>query len=346
MTGRALWLFVVLLALAVGTAASAGAAARRWSPQRCGRVATGGRAPAWLPGGKRIAYLGPAAHPVSVVVADVTGPAHRCAVASVPPGDTLEEVGWGADGRIVYADTNYTLFSLDRKSGKTREIGTELGVVGNGESVFSLSRNRREVAFTANCRCAVQQGTRVGVTSVTGGRVWWLSRPWPGRAEAPSFSPDENRVAFEIPSGIAVEPTHRGRIKTFPIAGRCLSTAWSPNGRWIACLSPGGGAYSTLDLINTGTGRTRALASSVVDFSWAPNSKELAIQGPNAVIGTTSLSGKTRLFALKGLRAGVGLPAWSPVGRSIAFPAISTTNEQDSRIYLIHPDGRHLRRIA
>jgi Tol biopolymer transport system component len=345
MTGRALWLLVVLLSLAVG-AGSAGAAARLRSSQRCGQVAPGGQAPIWLPGGKRIAYLGPAAYPVRVVVADVSGAAHRCAVASVPRGDTLQEVGWGADRRVVYADTNYTLFSLDRKSGKTREIGTELGVVGNGEPVFSLSRNRREVAFTANCRCALQQGTRIGVSSVTGGRVWWLSRAWPGRAEDPSFSPDGNRVAFETPSGIAVEPTHGGPVKTFPLSGRCLSTAWSPNRRWIACLSPGGGAYSRLDLIDTGTGRTRALASSVVDFSWAPNSRELAIQGPNAVIGTTSLSGKTQLFALRGLRPGAGLPAWSPAGHSIAFSAISTTHEQDSRIYLMNLDGRHLRRIA
>jgi hypothetical protein len=159
----------------------------------------------------------------------------------------LEEVGWGAADRIVYADTNYTLFSLDRKTGKTREIGNELGAVGNGESVFSLSGNRRELAFTANCRCAVQKGTRVGVTSVTGGRVWWLSRGWPGRAEDPSFSPDGTRVAFETPSGIAVEPTHGGRIKMFPLAALCGRTAWSPNGRWIACVR----AYSTLDLIHT-----------------------------------------------------------------------------------------------
>jgi len=309
-------------------------------------VARGGQAPVWLPGGRRIAYLGPAAYPVRVAVVGVSG-AHRCAVASVPPGDTLEQVGWGADGRVVYADTNYTLFSLNRSTGKAREIGDEPGVVGNGEPVFSLSQDRRQVAFTANCRCTVEEGTRVGVVSVVGGHVWWLSRRWPGRAEDPSFSPDGRKVAFETPSGIAVEPAHAGRITIFSIGGRCLSTAWSPNGRWIACLSPGGGTYSELDVINTATGKTRKLARSIVSFSWSPNSKALAIQGPPAgVIGTVSLSGAERLFPITRLRTGVAPPSWSPDAGSIAFSAISTNNELDSRIYLIQPNGHHLRRIA
>jgi Tol biopolymer transport system component len=256
------------------------------------------------------------------------------------------QVGWGADGRVVYADTNYTLFSLDRRTGKARTIGDELGVVGNGEPVFSLSDDRRQVAFTANCRCGVKEGTRVGVTLVAGGRVWWLSGRWPGLAEDPSFSPSGRSVAFETPSGIAIEPARGGRIRILGAAGLCRSTAWSPSAHWIACLSPGGGAYSTLDLIDASTGRTHALAHSVVSFSWSPESNALAFQGPNAVIGTVTLSGQTRDFPLRGLRLATDPPEWSSNGRSIAFSAISTKNEHDIRIYLIAPNGHNLRRIA
>ena len=335
------------LALVLGVAWVGAAAAGSSAVAGCRQVASGGYAPTWIPGGK-IAYAGPGSFANRVVVTGVDGQAPRCAVASLSRSDTLQEVRWGPGGRLVYADTDFTLFSRDPRSSRVHTLRHDLGNVGNGESIFSLSPNGREIAFTADCRCSVELGTRVGVMSELGGRVTWLSGAWPGEAEDPSWSRLGREVAFSIPSGIAVVPVaHGGRPVLFRLPARCLSTSWSPNGRWIACLSPGGGIDSTLEIVDTSGGRTRSVLGRFSSFCWSPSSKMMAVQGPGAVIDTVSVTGGSARVALpNGLRPGADPPAWSPDGRWIAFSAIGTANDLDRRVYVIRPDGRDLRRVG
>src|SRR5581483_4276220 len=161
-------LILVVLALGVGgvrTTSGHGSTSQSY---------TGGYGPVWSPDGTQIAYIGPEpnllAHPPTdgwnhVLVVSVTGGGAPKVVATAPrcrepAGATscqppVDEVRWARDGRMFY-ETESTLWST---AGHSAE---RLGVIGSGgEDPFVVSDDGREVAFTAPCRCSVEQGTEV-----------------------------------------------------------------------------------------------------------------------------------------------------------------------------------------
>jgi Tol biopolymer transport system component len=349
--------------LVASLAATAVAAVGGAAPARAATTFAGGVGPAWSPDGTQLAYIAPARTTnasgnlgldhVVVVSADGSGAPHT--VVTAPRDRTLDEVRWGAGGRFVYGDSNYTLWSDTGTNGEAARRIATLGVTsGVGES-FALSRDGREVAFTAPCACGVAQGTTVGVVSVPGGRPRVLVHAKNVLAEYPSFSPDGRQVIFTrirvggrapgypANSTLVVETLATRAQRDTHVFGQWA--AFSPNGRWLAFFGTRG-----LEVMPAAGGRPRTVlpfhyVDGTATFSWSPGSQTLAYVTSTRV-GTTDLSGRVATFAIPGLRPHLDSPEWSPDGKTIAFSAIEKGADLDLRVYLIGDDGAGLRRIA
>jgi Tol biopolymer transport system component len=359
MRGLLLIASVAATALAVGVTASGGVIPTRSTA--AGAAFAGGEGAVWSPDGTQIAYIAPTRTANEsgnlgldhVVVVNADGSGAPRAVVKAPRDQILDEVRWGVGGHFIYNDSNYTLWT--GTSGTAAKRITTLALTsGVGES-FALSRDGREVAFTAPCNCAIPQGDTVGIVPVLGGKPRILVRETNVLAEYPSFSPDGKRVVFtrtlvgssapKYPANTAlvVETLGTGAQRVIQTFGQWA--AFSPDGRRIAFFGTRG-----LEVIPSSGGTPRTVlpfryADGTASFSWSPNSQTLAYV-TSTKVGTVDLSGHAATFAIPGLRPNLNTPQWSPDGTSIAFSAIKKGADLDLRVYLIDDDGAGLRRIA
>jgi hypothetical protein len=328
------------LLLAALPLASAAAHPRRTTVQ-------GGFGPVWSPDGTRIAYIADPLIPrhVEVVRADGTGPART--IATAPRQQGLVEVRWAANGRLVYEDDNYTLWSAWPGATPVR-----LAFAGSLDQAFSLSADGRRVAITAPCACEIRQGTGVSVVAARGGAVLHVRRAAQEADFDPAFAPDGRRLVF---SRIMVEPhaqhpVHETLVEEGVRGGwqRSLRVigdhaAFSQDGRWLGFFAPAG-----LEAMRATGGRPRLLRRALhpgdeSSFAWSHDSSSL-VYVIRRTIGTVSLAGRRTTFAIPGLRPSGDTPQWSPDDSSIAFTA--GTGSPDERVYVIGADGSALRRIA
>jgi Tol biopolymer transport system component len=344
---------VAFVAPGLGAAVSAGGS--------IGASPKGGYAPVWSPDGTRIAYIGPApdllADPavagfthVFVVSAHGTGAARI--VATAPRQQTLGEVRWAAAGSVVYADSNYTLWSSSGHS--VKRLGV-LGVTGTAGESFSLSRDGRQVAFTAPCDCNVREGNEVRLVPASGGVARALARPKGTLDSDPSFSPDGRWVAFSrvLTTRKAWPPFANELIEIAGVHGRAARSlgvhggtpAYSPDGRQVAFFGRAG-----IEIVGVHGGKPRTLlplrcCNVRAAYSWSPDSRTLAYVTDSRA-GTVTLSGTKTVFALSGLHPDLHTPQWSPDGKTIALSAIRNGDDLGYRVYLVGVDGSGLRRIA
>lgn len=358
-----------LFLLALAGAASAVALPGSVSALRSSTL-VGGYGPGWSPDGTEVAFIGPArrwvvspktstltetagTNRVIVVSARGTMPPHIVSIG--PPGQVLDEVRWADGGRFVYQDSNYTLWA---DTGTRGRGATRLATVGiSGGDSFTLSADRRLVAFTAPCGCGVAQGTEVGVVAAAGGKVRILPHPANAIETHPSFWPNGRSLIFSR-TLVGKDETGGTSLVVQALGGRSARSlrvrgdwpAFSPDGRWIAFESMSPARPGALEVMPAAGGAPRLLVEKprgavVGPFSWSPDSTRLVFEDGTR-IGIVDLDGRRSMFPLRGLRPGLGTPQWSPDGSSIAFTAIELRSDLDSRVYLIDADGTRLRRIG
>jgi TolB protein len=119
---------------------------------------------------------------------------------------------------------------------------------------------------------------------------------------------------------------------------------WSPDGRWIAFVSPG--SRPKLELVSTSGGVPRTLSADVASgFSWSPDSTRIAY-------GFRADPGRLVVVDLRGTRTIVSgpvnwvsddswdRPQWSPDGTKLVFMA------EGGGIWVVGADGSGLHRVA
>ena len=173
-----------------------------------------------------------------------------------------------------------------------------------------------------------------------------------------SVSPDGSRVVFvrDVKGHeqlFVTTPSGRPTRVTGADMGGCgcgsFDPAWSPDGREIAFAGIGLSGNQDIYVVDVGAGTTRRITRDPsVDGmpTWSPDGRTIAFtrgQQAHAALWIVDLSnGRLRLVTN---REGGDDPAWSPDGATIAFSG-SAANASGSDLWLVHPDGSGLRRLA
>src|SRR5205085_951562 len=160
---------------------------------------------------------------------------------------------------------------------------------------------------------------RRGARRIVGGR---------GRDEAPAWSPDGRRIAFEkafYKAGAREDALKTIDVWTAGADGRgrrkvtrdrdASSPAWSPHGGTLAFAGTSGGV-SGIFVISSAGGRPRLLSRHDEAALWSPDGRWIALvrsgTAREAGIFLMASDGRARKRVTRGLDSE---PAWSPDGR-------------------------------
>ncbi|TMK72826.1 MAG: hypothetical protein E6G50_03070 [Actinobacteria bacterium] len=295
--------------------------------------------PTWSPDGRYVAFdrtrrLGGGATNASIAVVRADGRALREITSISAPFDAVRPA-WSRDGRWIAFE------------------------VGSNMLPTTVQWERRD-GRSANALFA-------------GGGLFSTASP-------PSWSPDGRRLAVAGTlggsSGVYVIGRDNGRLRRLAV-GEVRNAAWSPDGRHIAYADAG-----SVALVAPGGGRVTRLAAPPARLAWSPDGRRIAYAAgctvgtvssraigvppalmpcaPEVETSTPSWSPDGRRIAYSVCRrpvcsafvvpangsqgvqiTGARDPSWSPTGRLIAFARV--VGSSATRIYVVRPDGTHLR---
>jgi Tol biopolymer transport system component len=184
-----------------------------------------------------------------------------------------------------------------------------------------------------------------GLRRLTRNAVFDGSPVWSPDGRSIAFTRDRDRQTVSI-YVMNADGSDQRRLTLLPRRGG--APRWSPDGQKIAFVAPAGhlGAADIFVMNADGSG-LRNVTNTVTtsfDFAWSPDGRRIAYLeaspgkggGPLSVINADG----TGKHPLKGtLMVDLGIPSWSPEGRTIAFTGGSV-------IYTVHADGTGLRKLT
>jgi Tol biopolymer transport system component len=313
--------------------------------------------PTWSSDGRKIAYANLGGPRGQLVVMNRDGTGKRVIYRA---DSCCEPVIWAAGNRVVFV-SNFQLYAVGAGGGAPTALAVSPKF---NTSWFILSPNRETVAFDDGCGCGHSPDSVALVGIRAGSKPFVVPRPKNSSDSIDGFSSDGTQLVFtrgpwspdgaskgkpvimvqRVRGGPAVPLAHSGLIGSRQVPSDAVWPQWSPDGRWIAFVSPG--SRPKLELVSTSGGVPRTLSADVASgFSWSPDSTRIAY-------GFRADPGRLVVVDLRGTRTIVSgpvnwvsddswdRPQWSPDGTKLVFMA------EGGGIWVVGADGSGLHRVA
>jgi TolB protein len=294
---------------------------------------------AWSHDGRSIAFdrtyrVGGGSANASIVVASSHGRTLREITSTSAPFQAVRPVWSRSDEWVAFevgSDLLPTTVQWERRDGRHANALFTGGGLFSTASPPSWSPDGRRLAVAGD----LGGSSGVYVVARDTGR---LRRVAGGPVRFAAWSPDGQRIAYADALSLALASPGGGRPTRLPAPPARL--AWSPDARRIAYA-----AGCTIGVVSANArGAPPALApcSSEVETSapsWSPDGRRIAYsvcRRPVCSVFVVPASGAEGV-QITGARD----PSWSPDGRLIAYTRV--VGSSATRIYLVRPDGTHVR---
>ncbi|MGE0130638.1 MAG: S41 family peptidase [Blastocatellales bacterium] len=162
------------------------------------------------------------------------------------------------------------------------------------------------------------------------------------------LAPSGRRIVLSVHGEIFTAPTDDGDLRQITNSPwRDKDPKYSPDGKWITFISDRNGREEIYIIAADGAGEPQKvtdLDTLKSNFSWSPNSKEIAFTGSDGKLRKYTLESKQTAELSSSRYGAISAPVWSPDGKWIAFSKADHTRNTD--IYLIPSAGGDARAVT
>ncbi|MGH6719547.1 MAG: S41 family peptidase, partial [Alphaproteobacteria bacterium] len=208
-----------------------------------------------------------------------------------------------ADGKVIVFEHDFGVWKLDVASRKTTPI-----------------------------KINIQAETQENIEEV---------RNFPSQADDYDVAPSGRRLAFSIHGEIFTAPVDEGDVRQITDSpARDREPLYSADGKWIAYVSDASGREEIYLIAADGAGTAQKITDAdalKLNFSWSPNSKELAYTTSDFRLLKYNSETKQTAELTSSKFGSIGAPVWSPDGKWVAYSKQDATRSSD--IYLLPSSG-------
>jgi tricorn protease len=162
------------------------------------------------------------------------------------------------------------------------------------------------------------------------------------------LAPSGRRIALSVHGEIFTAPTDEGDLRQITDGPwRDKEPEYSPDGKWIAFISDRSGREEIYVIASDGAGEPQKITdldTLKFNFSWSPNSKEIAFTASDSKMRKYTLESKQTAELSSSRYGNISAPVWSPDGKWIAFSKADHTRNTD--VYLIPSAGGEERKVT
>ena len=173
---------------------------------------------------------------------------------------------------------------------------------------------------------------------------------WSAQAEAPAWSPDGTRIAYESLLGghlhiwvMNADGSGQTQLTFSSGVGEDADPTWSPDGAQIAFGSTRAGAWNLWVMSADGGSLRRVSDVFGDDPAWSPDGRRLAYLGLDGVGVVGVDGGDPHVVSAPGSAAGA--PSWSPDGTQIVFSR-NSPGGYPGELYVANVDGSSERQLT
>ena len=162
------------------------------------------------------------------------------------------------------------------------------------------------------------------------------------------LAPSGRRIVLSVHGEIFTAPTDEGDLRQITDSPwRDKEPKYSPDGKWITFISDRSGREEIYLIAADGAGEPQKITNLDTlksNFSWSPNSKEVAFTSSDSKLRKYTLENKQTVELSSSKYGNISAPVWSPDGKWIAFSKADHTRNTD--VYLIPSAGGEERKVT